>query len=42
MREPMIAYEFGKEGLQTCKKLFEKVFDRVQLPFPNKEDKNFF
>ncbi len=31
----MVAYEVGKQGLETCKKLFEKVFERVQLPFPN-------
>lgn len=31
----MVAYEVGKQGLETCKKLFEKVFHRVQLPFPD-------
>ena len=31
----MVAYEVGKQGLETCKNLFEKVFDRVQLPFPD-------
>jgi len=31
----MVAYEVGKQGLETCKNLFEKVFDRVKLPFPD-------
>ncbi len=31
----MIAYEVGKQGLGTCKNLFEKVFSRLQLPFPD-------
>jgi IS1 family transposase len=30
----IVAYEIGKQGRESCKKLFEKVFDRVQLPFP--------
>jgi IS1 family transposase len=31
----MVAYEVGKQGRETCKKLFEKVFERVKLPFPD-------
>jgi len=31
----MVAYEVGKQGLKTCKSLFEKVFSRVELPFPD-------
>jgi hypothetical protein len=31
----MIGFEVGKQGLDTCKKLFEKVFCRIQLPFPD-------
>ena len=31
----MVAYEIGKQGLETCKKLFEKIFNRIQLPFPD-------
>ena len=31
----IVAYEIGKRTKKTCKKLFEKVFDRVQLPFPD-------
>ena len=31
----MIAYEVGKQGLETCKNLFEKVFSRLRLPFPD-------
>jgi hypothetical protein len=33
----MVTYEIGKQGLETCRRLFEKVLDRVQLPFPNKK-----
>ena len=31
----IVAYEIGKQGRETCKRLFDKVFDRVQLPFPD-------
>jgi hypothetical protein len=31
----IVAYEIGKRTKKTCKKLFQKVFDRVQLPFPD-------
>jgi len=31
----IVAYEIGKRTKKTCEKLFEKVFDRVQLPFPD-------
>jgi len=31
----IVAYEIGKQGKESCKKLFEKVFERVQLPFPD-------
>ena len=31
----MVAYEVGKQGLETCKNLFEKIFSRVELPFPD-------
>jgi hypothetical protein len=31
----IVAYEVGKQGLETCRRLFEKVLDRVQLPFPD-------
>jgi len=31
----IVAYEVGKRGLKTCRKLFDKIFDRVQLPFPD-------
>ncbi len=27
----IVAYEIGKQGKESCKRLFEKVFDRVQL-----------
>jgi IS1 family transposase len=29
----IVAYEIGKRTRESCKKLFEKVFNRVQLPF---------
>ncbi len=31
----IVAYEIGKRTKETCEKLFEKVFDRIQLPFPD-------
>jgi len=31
----IVAYEIGKRTRECCKRLFEKVFDRVQLPFPD-------
>jgi len=31
----IVAYEIGKRTLESCNKLFEKVFDRIQLPFPD-------
>ena len=31
----IVAYEIGKRTRESCKRLFEKVFDRVQLPFPD-------
>ena len=31
----IVAYEIGKQGKESCKRLFEKVFERVQLPFPD-------
>ncbi|MCG7849699.1 MAG: hypothetical protein MIO93_11035, partial [ANME-2 cluster archaeon] len=31
----IVAYEIGKRTKKTCEKLFQKVFDRVQLPFPD-------
>jgi len=31
----IVAYEIGKRTKKTCNKSFEKVFDRVQLPFPD-------
>ena len=31
----IVASEIGKRTRESCKKLFEKVFDRVQLPFPH-------
>ncbi len=31
----MVAYEVGKQGMESCRKLFEKVFERAQLPFPD-------
>jgi len=31
----VVAYEVEKQGLKTCSKLFENVFDRVQLPSPD-------
>jgi IS1 family transposase len=31
----IVAYEIGKRTRESCKKLFEKIFDRVQLPFPD-------
>jgi len=37
----MVAYEVGKQGRETCRKLFEKVFGRVQLPFPDDKIKIF-
>jgi len=30
----IVAFEIGKRTRESCKRLFEKVFDRVQLPFP--------
>jgi len=33
----IVAYEIGKRTKKTCEKLFEKVFDRIQLPFPYKK-----
>lgn len=29
----MVAHEVGKQGLETCRRLFGKVLDRVQLHF---------
>jgi len=31
----IVAYEIGKRTKESCEKLFEKVFDRIQLPFPD-------
>ena len=31
----IVAYEIGKRTKKTCEKLFEKVFDRIELPFPD-------
>ena len=31
----MVAYDVGKQGFETCKNLFEKVFSKVELPFPD-------
>jgi len=31
----IVAYEIGKRTKKTCEKLFEKVFDRIQLSFPD-------
>jgi hypothetical protein len=31
----IVACEVGKQGLGTCRKLLENVFDRVELPFPD-------
>jgi len=31
----IVAYEIGKQTKKSCEKLFEKVFDRIQLPFPD-------
>jgi IS1 family transposase len=31
----IVAYEIGKRTKITCEKLFKKVFDRLQLPFPD-------
>jgi hypothetical protein len=31
----IVASEIGKRTRESCKRLFEKVFDRVQLPFPD-------
>jgi IS1 family transposase len=33
----IVAYEIGKRTKESCEKLFEKVFDRIQLPFPDKK-----
>ena len=33
----VVAYEIGKQTKITCEKLFEKVFDRIQLPLPDKK-----
>ena len=33
----IVAYEIGKQGLKTCRKLFNKVLDRIQLPFPDSD-----
>ena len=33
----IVAYEIGKRTKKTCEKLFEKVFDRIQLPFPDRK-----
>ena len=33
----MVAYEIGKRTKETCEKLFDKVFDRIQLPYPDKK-----
>ena len=37
----IVAYEVGKHGLKTCRRLFDKVFDRVQLPFPDNKTQIF-
>ena len=31
----IVAYEIGKQGRKSCQRLFEKVLNRVQLPFPD-------
>jgi hypothetical protein len=31
----IVAYEIGKRTKKSCEKLFDKVFDRIQLPFPD-------
>ena len=33
----IVAYEIRKRTKESCEKLFEKVFDRIQLPFPDKK-----
>jgi len=37
----MVVYGVGKQGLETCENLFEKVFSRVKLPFPDNKIQNF-
>ena len=33
----IVAYEIGKRTKSSCERLFEKVFNRVQLPYPDKK-----
>lgn len=33
----IVACEVGKQGLASCRRLFDKVFARLQLPFPDRK-----